>query len=384
MRQVDLTEKTNRSTLLNTKRWVIKIGSALLTDDGRGLNKLAMATWIKQMVALKNLGIELVVVSSGSVAEGMGRLGWKHRPSEISELQAAAAVGQMGLVQVYESEFSKHQIHTAQILMTHDDLSNRQRYLNASNTIQTLLEHGVVPIINENDTVITDEIRFGDNDTLAALTANLISADVLVILTDQQGLYSDNPRIDPNATLISEALVSQKDIEEMASSEGGALGRGGMYTKVMAAKRAARSGTATLIASGREDNILLRLAKGENLGTLLVPDLKPMPARKQWLAGHLQVKGTLVLDSGAARVLSQVGKSLLPVGVTSVSGKFQRGDMVVCVDIQGKEVARGLVNYSTQEAQKIIGQPSDKIDTLLGYSQGQFLIHCDNLVHSNK
>lgn len=370
----------NRSSIPNTKRWVIKIGSALLTDNGRGLNKQAMADWIRQMRVLKNMGIELIIVSSGSVAEGMQRLGWSKRPTEISELQAAAAVGQMGLIQSYESEFSKHNSRTAQILITHDDLSNRARYLNASNTIQTLLDHGVVPIINENDTVVTDEIRFGDNDTLAALTANLISADVLVILTDQKGLYSENPRYNPNATLISEALVSRKDLESMASSEGGALGRGGMYTKVMAAKRASRSGTATLIASGFEDDVLLRLQKGESLGTLLMPDLEPMTARKQWLAGHLQAKGTLVLDLGASRVLSCKGKSLLPVGVTSVSGDFQRGEMVVCVDSQGKEIARGLVNYSSQETKKIIGKSSKKIEEILGYSGGRFLIHCDNLV----
>ncbi len=374
-------EKTSRK-VFNGKLWVIKIGSALLTDDGLGLNKLAVAGWVKQMAELKKQGIQLIVVSSGSVAEGIKRLGWSKRPSEINELQAAAAVGQMGLIQVYESEFAKHHIHTAQILMTHDDLSNRERYLNASNTIKTLLKHNVVPIINENDTVVTDEVRFGDNDTLAALTANLVSADILVILTDQKGLYNDNPRSNPKAELISEALVSRKDIESMASSEGGSLGKGGMYTKVMAAKRAARSGTATFIASGREDNILLRLAKGENLGTLLVPDLEPISARKQWLEGHLQAKGTLVLDLGAVKILSQKGKSLLPVGVTAASGVFHRGEMVICVDPHGKEVARGLVNYSLQEVLKIMGHSSGKIEDLLGYSEGKFLIHCDNLVRS--
>lgn len=370
----------NRSAVVNTKRWVVKIGSALLTDDGQGLNKAAMALWVKQMVGLKRQGIELVIVSSGSVAEGMKRLGWASRPSDINELQAAAAVGQMGLIQAYESEFSLHDIHTAQILLTHDDLSCRERYLNASNAIQTLLEHGVVPVINENDTVVTDEIRFGDNDTLAALTANLVSADVLVILTDQNGLYDENPRNNPNAKLIEEARVSRKDIENMASPEGGALGKGGMYTKVIAAKRAALSGTATFIASGREDNILPKLAAGENYGTLLVPDLEPMTARKQWLAGHLQAKGTLVLDAGAARALSQTGNSLLPVGVLSVAGSFQRGEMVVCVDERGKEIARGLANYGVKEAEKIMGRASSEIEGILGYSEGQFLIHCDNLV----
>ncbi|QBZ82323.1 Glutamate 5-kinase [Hydrogenovibrio crunogenus] len=363
-----------------SRRWVVKIGSALLTNDGRGLNKEAMAQWVSQMVALRQKGIELVIVSSGSVAEGMQRLGWSKRPSELNELQAAAAVGQMGLVQAYESEFAKNGIHTAQILMTHDDLSNRARYLNASNTIQTLLEHGVVPVINENDTVVTDEIRFGDNDTLAALTANLVSADVLVILTDQNGLYNDNPRTNPNAELISEAQVSRKDIEAMASSEGGSLGKGGMYTKVMAAKRAARSGTATFIASGREDNVLPRLLAGESLGTLLIPDLEPLTAKKRWLAGHLQAKGQLVLDEGAVKALQSSGKSLLPIGVKDMSGEFQRGEMVICVNEKNQEVARGLVNYPFFETQKIMGHPSSEISQLLGYSDGEFLIHCDNLV----
>lgn len=363
-----------------SRRWVVKIGSALLTNDGRGLNKEAMAQWVSQMVSLRQRGIELVIVSSGSVAEGMQRLGWTKRPSELNELQAAAAVGQMGLVQAYESEFAKNGIHTAQILMTHDDLSNRARYLNASNTIQTLLEHGVVPVINENDTVVTDEIRFGDNDTLAALTANLVSADVLVILTDQNGLYNDNPRTNPNAELISEAQVSRKDIEAMASSEGGSLGKGGMYTKVMAAKRAARSGTATFIASGREDNVLPRLLEGESLGTLLIPDLEPLTAKKRWLAGHLQAKGQLVLDEGAVKALQSSGKSLLPIGVKDMSGEFQRGEMVVCVNEKNQEVARGLVNYPFFETQKIMGHSSSEINQILGYSDGEFLIHCDNLV----
>jgi len=373
----------NRADVKHSKRWVIKIGSALLTDDGQGLNREAIQDWVSQMVALRHQGVEVVIVSSGSVAEGMQRLGWSVRPSEINELQAAAAVGQMGLVQAYESEFSKNELHTAQILLTHDDLSNRERYLNSSGTIQTLLEHGVIPIINENDTVVTEEIRFGDNDTLAALTANLVSADVLVILTDQNGLYNDNPRTNPKAELISEAQVSRKDIEQMASPEGGALGKGGMYTKVMAAKRAARSGTATFIASGKEPDVLLRLQQAEPLGTLLIPDLEPMTARKQWLAGHLKAKGQLVLDDGAEKVLKQKGKSLLPIGVLSLSGDFQRGEMVICVNQQNKEVARGLVNYAAKDAVKILQKPSSQIETLLGYSEGEFLIHCDNLVLSD-
>lgn len=373
----------HRSELKQSQRWVVKIGSALLTNDGQGLNREALKDWVEQMVWLREQGVELVIVSSGSVAEGMQRLGWKERPSAMHELQAAAAVGQMGLVQAYESKFAQYGTHTAQILMTHDDLSNRKRYLNVKSTVQTLLEYGVVPVINENDTVVTDEIRFGDNDTLAALTANLIGADVLVILTDQQGLYDDNPRQNPNAKLISEAQVSRKDIEAMASPEGGALGKGGMYTKVMAAKRAARSGTATLIASGREPRILPRLQQGEQLGTLLIPDMEPLSARQQWLAGHLQAKGTLVLDEGAETMLRTSGKSLLPIGVKSVNGYFQRGEMVVCYNQNGQEVARGLINYPVSEAAKIIGQPSHQIQSILGYVDEESLIHRDNLVLSD-
>lgn len=371
----------SRSEIKSSKRWVIKIGSALLTDDGKGLNRAAMKLWVQQMVELKKLGVELVLVSSGSVAEGVLRLGWDKRPSDVNELQAAAAVGQMGLVQAYESEFAKHDLLTAQILLTHDDLSNRERYLNASSTIHTLIGHGVVPIINENDTVITDEIKFGDNDTLAALTANLVSADVLVILTDQNGLYDDNPRTNPQATLIYEAKVSRKELETMASSEGGALGKGGMYTKVIAAQRAARSGTVTFIASGREENILPRLYAGEQLGTLLIPDLEPMTARKQWLAGHLQIKGQLILDKGAGQALLKQGTSLLPIGVKSLQGDFQRGEMVACIEAStGKEICRGLINYASNEVSLIKSKKSNEIESLLGYSNGKFLIHCDNLV----
>lgn len=370
----------DRQALTKTKRWVIKLGSALLTNDGSGLNQTELAKWVTQMVELREQGVEIIIVSSGAVAEGMQRLGWKTRPTALHELQAAAAVGQMGLVQAYESEFAKSGLHTAQILMTHDDLSNRARYLNARNTIQTLVSHGVIPIINENDTVVTDEIRFGDNDTLAALTANLIGADVLVILTDQQGLYDANPRENPQAKLIQQAQVSRKDIEAMASPEGGALGRGGMYTKVMAAKRAARSGTATLIASGREPNVLPRLFSAENLGTLLVPDLEPMKARKQWLAGHLQARGFLTLDAGAVKVVIQQGRSLLPVGVTKVEGQFKRGELVICQDEAGREIARGLINYDHNEARKILRQSSHKIFEILGYEGDESLIHRDNMV----
>lgn len=373
-----------RHQLAHSKRWVIKIGSALLTNDGKGLNRKAMRQWVEQMVWLRRQGVEVVIVSSGSVAEGMLRMGWKSRPKELNKLQAAAATGQMGLIQAYESKFAKHAIHTAQILLTHDDLSNRNRYLNAAGTVEALLESGVIPIINENDTVVTDEIKFGDNDTLAALTANLVSADVLVILTDQKGLYDDNPRTNPNAKLLSEVEVSRKDIEAMASPEGGVLGKGGMYTKVMAAKRAARSGTATIIASGKAPDILPKLFNGEDHGSLLIPDLEPMTARKQWLAGHLQVKGQLLLDDGAVKVLAQSGKSLLPVGVVESKGHYQRGDMVVCISQSGKEVARGLVNYSHQEVEKIKGLSSNQMFDILGFEGDESLIHCDNMVLSSE
>ena len=369
-----------RDRLPQSRRWVVKIGSSLLTNEGRGLNVPAIHDWVRQMAALRDQGVEVLVVSSGSVAEGIKRLGWSARPSELSKLQAAAAVGQMGLVWAYEEAFSQHSYHTAQVLLTHADLSDRQRYLNARNTLRTLLDHQVVPIINENDTVVTDEIRFGDNDTLAALTANLIGADVLVILTDQQGLYNDNPRTNPHARLLQEVKVSDPNIERMASPEGGALGRGGMYTKVMAAKRAARSGTATLIASGKEKDVLLRLHAGEPLGTLFIPDLEPYSARKRWIAGQLQVRGTLYLDAGAARALKRGGVSLLPVGVTVVEGAFQAGEVVRCVDPEGHEVARGLVNFSAEEARRIVGCDSQQVREILGHEVEEELIHCDNLV----
>jgi len=370
----------NRQRIAQARRWVIKIGSALLTNDGRGLDSRAISAWVEQMVALRGAGVELVLVSSGAVAEGMKRLGWARRPNAVHELQAAAAVGQMGLVQAYESRFQAHGIHTAQVLLTHEDLSNRKRYLNARTTLRTLLELGVVPVINENDTVATDEIRVGDNDTLAALVTNLVEAELLVILTDQAGMFDSDPRKNSSAKLISEAYAGDANLEDMAGAGGGVLGRGGMLTKVQAARRAARSGAATLIVSGREPNILQRLAQGEELGTLLLSRQEPMAARKQWLAGHLQLGGRLLLDAGAAKVLRESGRSLLAVGVVGVEGEFMRGEMVACVDPAGKEIARGLVNYSASESRKIMRQPSDKIEELLGYVDETELIHRDNLV----
>jgi glutamate 5-kinase len=362
------------------KRWVIKIGSALLTNDGRGLDKTAIKNWVAQMAALHQAELEIVLVSSGAVAAGMTRLKWTQRPSALYQLQAAAAVGQMGMIQTYESFFQEHSLHTAQILLTHDDLVNRQRYLNARSTLHTLLQLEVVPVVNENDTVTTEEIRFGDNDTLAGLVANLIEADLLVILTDQQGLYERDPRIEPTANLIKEAYAGEPRLDAMAGDTGGKLGRGGMLTKLRAATLAARSGTATLIASGRVSDVLLRIREGENIGTLLRPAQAPLAARKQWLASHLKMRGRLYLDDGAVKVLRHSGKSLLAIGVRRAEGQFDRGDMVACLSPDGKEVARGLVNYNAEETQKILGHPSAQIENILGYVDEPELIHRDNLV----
>jgi len=360
------------------QRWVIKIGSALLTNNGQGLDVEAINGWVEQMAQLAKHDIEYVLVSSGAVAAGMNRLGWKVRPTAIHELQAAAAVGQMSLVQTYEQAFQRFGLHTAQVLLDHDDLSNRQRYLNARSTLMTLLSLGVVAVINENDTVVTEEIRFGDNDTLAALVANLIDADRLIILTDQEGMFDADPRKNPKATLISSAAVDDDRLEEMAT-EGGSLGRGGMITKVKAAKLAARSGASTVIAGGRTDNVLLKIARGETLGTTLSGNQQPQAARKRWLAGR-QLRGTLTLDAGAVKVLKQQGRSLLPVGVKSVQGEFTRGDMVVCLDASGDEIARGLVNYNSDESKRIAGHSSSEIESVLGYRDDEELIHRDNLV----
>ncbi len=370
---------SERANLRGMRRWVVKIGSALLTNDGQGLDRRAIGVWVDQMVNLRSMGIEQVLVSSGSIAEGMRRLGWNTRPIRLYELQAAAAVGQMGLVKIYESCFQRHGMHTAQILLTHEDFAERSRYLNARNTLCALLELGVVPVVNENDTVSTAEIRLGDNDTLAALVANLIEADLLVLLTDQSGFYTGDPRHDSQATLISEARAGDPALEPLAGG-GGAYGRGGMRTKLQAASRASRSGTATVIASGRTGQVLLRIAEGENIGTLLTPGQAPWGARKRWLAGQVRVRGRLRLDDGAVRMLSVSGKSLLGVGVCGVEGNFARGDIVACIAPDNREIARGLVNYDAQEVRKIMGQPSERILSLLGYMDKPELIHRDNLV----
>ena len=369
---------TSRAVLKQRKRWVIKIGSALLTNDGQGLNREGMGGWVDQIARLLELGHEVVLVSSGSVAEGMTRLGWKNRPDEVHKLQAAAAVGQMGLVQAYETAFSSHQRTTAQILLTHDDLSDRKRYLNARTTLRQLLKLGVVPIVNENDTVVTDEIRFGDNDTLGALVANLVMADLLVILTDQNGLYTADPRSNPDAELITEGRASDSRYLSMAGGAG-SLGRGGMLTKIKAARLASRSGADTLIVGGRIDDVITRVHQGEVLGTLLVADQEPVAARKQWIAGHLQTHGELVLDAGAIKALRDGGRSLLPVGVSAVRGRFERGQVVACVDENGNLVAKGLVNYDDADAAKIIRTDSRDLDKALGYIAEPEMIHRDNL-----
>ncbi len=369
-----------RKQLGQSRRWVVKIGSSLLTDEGRGLAKAAIDDWVAQVARLCQHGVEVVLVSSGAVAEGMARLGWATRPSALYELQAAAAVGQMGLVQTYESSFQKHGLKTAQVLLTHDDLSNRKRYLNARSTLRTLLKLKVVPIVNENDTVAMEEIRFGDNDTLAALVANLVEADVLVILTDQAGMFDKDPRRNPDAKLLSEVSADDPLLEAMAGGTAGKVGRGGMLTKVRAAKLAARSGASTLVAPGRVAGVLDAIAAGQYVGTLFAPGQETFVARKQWLASHLQLRGKLVIDAGAARVLRESGRSLLAVGVKNVTGDFMRGEVVACIDEQGHELARGLVNYSADETRRIMGLASDRIEEILGYVDEPELIHRDNLV----
>ncbi|MEW5708347.1 glutamate 5-kinase [Pelomicrobium sp. G1] len=368
------------SVVARARRLVVKVGSSLVTNDGRGLDHGALARWAEQIARLRRGGRQVALVSSGAIAEGLQRLGWKRRPHALHELQAAAAVGQMGLVQAYESCFRTHGLHAAQVLLTHEDLADRKRYLNARSTLLTLLTLNVVPVINENDTVVTDEIKFGDNDTLAALVTNLIEAECLIILTDQEGLFEADPRRHPGARLIREARAGDPVLERMAGGVGSAIAKGGMLTKVLAAKRAARSGAATVIASGHEPEVLVRLAAGERIGTQLTTEQAPIAARKQWLADHLQVRGRLMLDAGAVKVLLEQGKSLLPIGVVDAVGDFDRGEVVACIAPDGREVARGLVNYSAEETRKILRRPSHEIEAILGYVDEPELIHRDNLV----
>jgi glutamate 5-kinase len=366
--------------LQQASRIIVKVGSSLVTDEGRGLDHTAIARWASQIAALRALGKDVVLVSSGAIAEGMLRLGFSKRPTDIHELQACAACGQMGLAQIYESSFSAHGVKTAQVLLTHADLADRERYLNARSTLTTLLRLNVVPIINENDTVVTDEIKFGDNDTLGALVANLIEADALVILTDQPGLYSADPRKDPNARLIEQAQAGDVALEAMAGGAGSSIGRGGMLTKVLAAKRAARSGAHTVIAWGREPDVLTRLAGGEAIGTQLLAATGRLTARRQWMVDHLHTTGEVVIDAGAVAKLTKEGKSLLPIGVLAVNGEFGRGQVITCVDESGKPLARGLTNYASSEVRRIMRHSSTEIERILGFVEGPELVHRDNMV----
>jgi glutamate 5-kinase len=369
-----------QSIIRQAQRVIVKVGSSLVTNEGRGLDHAAIAKWADQIAHLRRMGKQVVLVSSGAVAEGMLRLGFERRPVAIHELQACAAVGQMGLAQIYETSFRAHDLRTAQVLLTHADLADRERYLNARSTLFTLLELGVVPVINENDTVVTDEIKFGDNDTLGALVANLIEADALIILTDQRGLYTSDPRKNTDATFVNEAKAGDPALEAMAGGAGSGIGSGGMLTKILAARRAANSGAHTVIAWGREDQVLVRLAEGEAIGTQLTAQTARLTARKQWMADHLKTAGQVMLDPGAVQKLLEEGKSLLPIGVTDVGGDFGRGDVITCVDATGKPIARGMSNYASAEVKRIMRKPSSEIAAILGYVEEVELIHRDNLV----
>ena len=373
-------EKTNAHVLRHAKRIVVKVGSSLVTDEGRGLDAMAIGQWCEQLAALVKDGREVIMVSSGAIAEGMKRLGWASRPKAIHELQAAAAVGQMGLAQVYETQLRENGIGSAQVLLTHADLADRERYLNARSTLLTLLSLGVVPVINENDTVVNDEIKFGDNDTLGALVANLVEADALVILTDQKGLYTADPRKDPAARFVHVGKAGDTALEAMAGGVGSSIGSGGMITKILAAKRAAGSGASTVIAWGREPSVLIRLSRGEAIGTLLVAQTAKNQARKQWMADHLQMRGSVTVDAGAAAKVAREGKSLLPIGMTTVSGEFSRGDVIAIKSIEDVEIARGLANYSSAEARLICRKASTEFEKLLGYTGEPEMVHRTNLV----
>ena len=368
------------SMLLAARRIVVKVGSSLVTNEGRGLDEAAIGEWCRQLAALRADGREVVMVSSGAIAEGMLRLGWRTRPKEVNELQAAAAVGQMGLAQMYETKLRENHLQSAQILLTHADLADRERYLNARSTLLTLLELGVLPVINENDTVITDEIKLGDNDTLGALVANLIEADLLVILTDQKGLFDADPRKNPQAQLVQVARAGDPALEAMAGGAGSTIGTGGMLTIVLAARRAAGSGASTVIAWGREQDALLRLMRGEVIGTALIATTPKMQARKQWMKDHLKLHGSVLVDAGAVAKLKNEGKSLLPIGMTEVRGEFRRGEVIAICSPEGQEIARGLANYASHEARQLCRHPSSEITAILGYAAEPEFVHRDNLV----
>jgi glutamate 5-kinase len=380
-----MSQHNNQGVMKDAKRIVVKVGSSLVTNEGRGLDEAAIGEWCRQLAVLVHGdGVatqrEVIMVSSGAIAEGMKRLGWSTRPQAVHELQAAAAVGQMGLAQMYETKLSQNGLGSAQVLLTHADLADRERYLNARSTLLTLLKLGVVPVINENDTVVNDEIKFGDNDTLGALVANLVEADVLVILTDQKGLYTADPRKDPAARFVDEAKAGDPALEVMAGGAGSSIGRGGMLTKILAAKRAAGSGASTVIAWGREPDALLRLSRGEQIGTQLTAQTLKNQARKQWMADHLQLRGSVVVDAGAVPKLREEGKSLLPIGMTQVEGDFSRGDVIAVRDPSGVEIARGLANYASAEARLLCGKPSSEFQKLLGYAAEPEMLHRDNMV----
>ncbi len=366
--------------LKNARRIVVKVGSSLVTNEGRGLDEEAIGQWSQELAALVKQGRELIMVSSGAIAEGMKRLGWRVRPKAVNELQAAAAVGQMGLVQMYESKLRECGVGSAQVLLTHADLADRERYLNARSTLLTLLKLGVVPVINENDTVVNDEIKFGDNDTLGALVANLVEADALIILTDQKGLYTADPRRNPAAEFVYQAQAGDLQLEMMAGGAGSGIGTGGMITKILAAKRAAGSGASTVIAWGREPRVLQRLCAGEAIGTSLLAQTPKHQARKRWMADHLQLRGAVVVDDGAVVKIVGEGKSLLPIGMTLVEGDFSRGDVIAVRSSAGKEVARGLANYASSEARLLCRKSSGDFERLLGYVAEAEMIHRDNLV----
>ena len=371
--------ETERQKLTTNQRWVIKIGSALLTNDGAGLDAALMKSWVSQMAELVRNDVELCLVSSGAIAVGLQALNLKMRPTELPLLQAAAAIGQMGLIQAWQSCFKAQGLETAQVLLTHEDLADRTRYLNARDTLKALSQFGVIPVVNENDTVATDEIRFGDNDSLGALATNLLEADVLVILTDQDGFFDRDPRVHAEAQLVPEARALDPELIHMAGKDGGALGRGGMHTKVLAAQQAARSGAATVIANGRTERVLSRLRAGDALGSLLLPDLKPQAARKRWLASHKQTRGVLVIDAGAQRALAEAGRSLLPVGVIDVRGAFARGEIVAIESVDGERIATGLVNYGAEQARQIAGQSTGALRASGLLVEGDALVHRDNM-----
>jgi glutamate 5-kinase len=377
---INMVQEKASGVLRDAQRIVVKVGSSLVTNEGRGLDEVAIGEWCRQLAVLARDGREVVMVSSGAIAEGMKRLGWTSRPKAVHELQAAAAVGQMGLAQMYETKLRENGLGSAQVLLTHADLADRERYLNARSTLLTLLKLHVLPVINENDTVVNDEIKFGDNDTLGALVANLVEADALIILTDQNGLYTADPRKDPLATFVHDARAGDSALEVMAGGAGSSLGRGGMITKILAAKRAAGSGASTVIAWGREPDVLIRLARGEPIGTLLTAQTAKQQARKQWMADHLQLRGAVTVDQGAALKLRQDGKSLLPIGMTSVDGDFSRGDVIAVRDPSGNEIGRGLANYASAEARLLCRRPSGEFEALLGYAAEPEMVHRDNLV----